>query len=423
MTDSLPPSLGRLQRLYRRLPVGLRRRVGAQVTRAVAPHLSRALPAAEPGRDGAASSAVIVGLSRSTLGHGAAARLCAAELRQGGIAVSQLDVSAALRAPIAAEEPAAAADATAEAAVVVLNPEEMVQALQGAGGEALRGKRVAAYWVWELERAPARWRTLAGHVPHEIWAPSRFAADALAAVFDQPARVIPHPCALTPPPEPTSERRAAARSRLGFGPDDFLAFSSFSAASSLARKNPAGSIEAFGRAFAGRTDAKLVLRCGGGGAYPAAMTALRSAVRNAQAPVSLIEAASWEELLDLYAACDVYLSLHRSEGFGLNLAEAMLSARPVIATAWSGNLEFMDETSSALIPATLVPARDPQGIYRQRDARWAEPNLDAAVEQLRRLKTDVDARMRLGLLGRAAARERLSGGAAAQALRAPISRA
>jgi glycosyltransferase involved in cell wall biosynthesis len=420
MLDSSPPQPSRLQRLYRKLPVELRRRVGAQAARILAPSLARGIPSAAPSRSGPAASALIIGLLRSSLGQSMAARLCAAELRQGGVAVSTLDVSSTLRAPTTEDEPPSTGGSDADAAVIVLNPEEMAQGLRGPGAAALEGRRVVAYWVWETERAPSAWRKLAGHVPHEIWAPSRFAADALRAVFDQPVTVVPHPCALAPPPEPTPERRAAMRGRLDLGPDDFVAVSSCSVASSLARKNPAGAIEAFSRGFAGRSDARLILRCGGGEAYPAALQELKRAVRDARAPVTLLDADGWGQLLDLYAAADAYLSLHRSEGFGLNLAEAMLSGLPLIATAWSGNLDFMDEASAALVPARLVPVRDPQGVYRPRDGRWAEPDLDAAAEWLRKLRSDCDLRLRLGAAGREAARARLAGGGAARVLRSQV---
>ncbi len=413
-----------LRALYRRLPVGFRRRIGAQVTHLTAPALARSVPAAAPGHDGPAGSAVLVGLSRSTLGHGAAARLCAREMRDGGVRLSELDVSQALRASMAEEAaPAAPPDPDADAAVLMLNPEETVQALHGAEGDVLRGKRVCAYWVWELEAAPRRWRKLAGHVPHEIWAPSAFAAEAMRAVFDQPVHVVPHPCALDAPPAPTAERRAAARARFGAGAEDFVAVSSFSAASSLARKNPRGAIAAFDAAFGGADDALLVLRCTNAGAYPQALADLRAAVRDARSNILLIdEPAGWQEVLDLYAACDVYLSLHRSEGFGLNLAEAMLSGRAVIATGWSGNLQFMDESCSALVPPTaLVPLRDPQGVYRGA-GRWAEPDLDAAVGHLRALKSDPDRRAALAEAGRIRATGDLSGGAAPARLRAGASR-
>jgi glycosyltransferase involved in cell wall biosynthesis len=142
-------------------------------------------------------------------------------------------------------------------------------------------------------------------------------------------------------------------------------------------------------------------------------------VRDAGPSVILIEAAGYDELMALYAACDIYLSLHRSEGFGLNLAEAMLAERAVVATGWSGNLDFMDADASALIPARLVPVRDPQRVYTVAGAKWAEPAHDAAVEALRRLRADPELRAEMAKRGAEKARTLLGGGAAAKALRTP----
>ena len=88
--------------------------------------------------------------------------------------------------------------------------------------------------------------------------------------------------------------------------------------------------------------------------------------------------------MDLIASADALISLHRAEGFGLTLAEAMLMGVPVVATA--GNLDFMDEATACLVPVGLVSIKDPQGIYKGQN--WADPDITFAAEQLRRLRDD-----------------------------------
>ena len=111
------------------------------------------------------------------------------------------------------------------------------------------------------------------------------------------------------------------------------------------------------------------------------------------------------DLHALTAASDIVLSLHRSEGFGLVLAEAMLLGKPVIATGWSGNMTFMDADSAALVRYDLVPAQDPRQVYV--GASWAEPDQATAVAHLRRLANSRSERTALGAKGEATATMRL----------------
>jgi glycosyltransferase involved in cell wall biosynthesis len=118
-----------------------------------------------------------------------------------------------------------------------------------------------------------------------------------------------------------------------------------------------------------------------------------------------------DDLHDLYAACDVYISLHRTEGFGLNLAEVMLAGRPLIATNWSGNLDFMDSKCVALVNADLVALDDPDRVYTQKAARWAEPRMDEAIRWLRKLASDPDQRREFADAARTRALSALGGNA------------
>lgn len=170
----------------------------------------------------------------------------------------------------------------------------------------------------------------------------------------------------------------------------------FNLASSLERKNPYAAITAFRAAFGDRHDRLLVLKVGHPMHFPSEFKQLTEA---AAAPNIRIETQDFPppDNHALFAAVDIVLSLHRSEAFGLVLAEAMLLGKPVIATGWSGNMEFMDEETAALVGYRLVPARDHRGIYDVAGAVWADPSLAEAIAHLQRLANDGPARRALEL--------------------------
>jgi glycosyltransferase involved in cell wall biosynthesis len=180
---------------------------------------------------------------------------------------------------------------------------------------------------------------------------------------------------------------------------------SFNLASSFARKNPFAAIAAFRGAFGDRPDRILVLKIGHPEHAPADFARLAQMVR---APNIRLETQTLppEDRHALTACADIVLSLHRGEGFGLVLAEAMLLGKPVIATGWSGNTDFMDATNAALVSYRLVPARDDRSVYR---GLWAEPDVAEAATLLRRLADDADLRRNLGERARASTLSRLDG--------------
>jgi glycosyltransferase involved in cell wall biosynthesis len=185
--------------------------------------------------------------------------------------------------------------------------------------------------------------------------------------------------------------------------------------STLGRKNPLGAIEAFQRAFPptlsgpspGLPPARLVLKLSSGSQFPDAAKLLRERAR-ADPRIQVLDGhLPLEQLDELYGGADVLLSLHRAEGFGLTLAEAMAGGLPVVATGYSGNLDFMPPGSAELVPCRRVPIARTEGDYRE-GWPWGEPDLDAAAAALRRLALDGDHHRRLALAGRAAAQERLA---------------
>jgi glycosyltransferase involved in cell wall biosynthesis len=263
----------------------------------------------------------------------------------------------------------------------------------------VRGRRIIGYWAWELPTVSDPWR--AGGLPfvHDIWALSHFTANAfrawLPADAPQSVRAVPIPIAVVPP-------RPAALDRAAFGLSDdaLVVLVSFNLASSFERKNPLAAIAAFRQAFGDRRDRLLLLKLGNPSHFADDFARVRQAIGGA--PNIRIETRTFPaaESHALTACADIVLSLHRSEGFDLVPAEAMLLGRPVVATGWSGNMDFMDEHSAALVGYRLVPARDPRGVCEAPGAVWADPDVGDAARHLARLADDADARSLLGLRGR-----------------------
>ena len=388
-----PSTLSPLHRLWRKLPAEPRRRLLARATAMLAPRPDRPAPLVRGG------IAVVGELSRPS-GLGEAARQMRAAFDALGVPNWGIDT-----------ETGSVPDLPDGAALLVhVNPPVLPLALLRLPRRLLRGRRVIGYWAWELPRLPATWRVGPGFV-HEVWALSRFTADAIATILPPglPLRVVPIP--LTPP-------RPAALGRADFALPDgaVVVLASFSLASSMVRKNPLGAIAAFRAAFGDRPDRLLVLKVGHPGDFPEDFAAIQAAIAGAANIRLETRTFPAAESHALTACADIVLSLHRAEGFGLVPAEAMLLGIPVVATGWSGNMDFMDAGSAALVPFTLVPARDPRGVFEADGAEWAEPDTQAAATQLRRLADDPAYRAALGKRGQAMAGARLGLGPVRDAL-------
>jgi glycosyltransferase involved in cell wall biosynthesis len=398
-----------LHRLWRAMPVQTRRRWLAKATAALAPHPDQPPPVPQGG--------VAVGgeIGRAS-GLGEGARLMLAGLAQLGIPAWGL--SAGLRVPGAADDlpdtralAPGALPPPGAALVLHVNAPHMAAALLRLPRRLVRGRRVVGCWAWELPVISPDWRHGVPFV-HEVWAPSRFTAGAIEALMPGRVRVVPY-CVAARPPAPSALDRAA----FGLPADAVVTLVSFSLASSFVRKNPLAAIAAHREAFGDRPDRILVMKIGHAAAYDADMATLRNAacgVRNIRFETRILPPADNHALM---ACADIVLSLHRSEGFGLVLAEAMLLGRATVATDWSGNVDFMDETTAAMVPFRLVPAMDPRGVFEAPGAVWADADVGVAAAQLRRLAGDPAARAALGGAGRLMAQQRLGTAPLAAALR------
>ena len=194
------------------------------------------------------------------------------------------------------------------------------------------------------------------------------------------------------------------RTRYGLGTNDFVVFCNFAYASSYYRKNPEGAVRAFAEAFDDRADAKFVFKTSGARNYATFDARLKTLVTSlglSNRVVFVDDYLLQDELVSLTNACDVYLSLHRGEGFGLGIAEAMSLGKPVVVTNYSAPTEFCNADDAMLVPYEMDPAfQEFDGSPCWAVKEWAEPDVHAAAAVLRRLYDDRAFAKRLGENGR-----------------------
>jgi GT2 family glycosyltransferase/glycosyltransferase involved in cell wall biosynthesis len=231
-----------------------------------------------------------------------------------------------------------------------------------------------AVWYWELESAPLAWKTYA-RLLEEIWAPTRFIARALEPIM--PGSVV-----WMPPGVELEAFLPRQRSHFQLSDDEFLFLNLFDMTSGLERKNPFAIIAAFQQAFRAEEPARLVLKVSRATFNRARWQELQHAAR-AAGRITLIDSVlSRSDTLALMNCADAYVSLHRSEGFGLPLAEAMLLGKPVVATGYSGNMDFMTPENSFLVDYEVTAITDDLPNY-ERGMTWAEPSIEHAARQMR----------------------------------------
>jgi glycosyltransferase involved in cell wall biosynthesis len=201
---------------------------------------------------------------------------------------------------------------------------------------------------------------------------------------------------MVPEPDPSPLRRAD----FGLPEAAFVTLSVFDASSSIARKNPLAATAAHRAAFGDRPDRVLVLKTHNTEAAGPAWREVAEAAAAAPNIRVMDRAVDRRDLWALVLAADCFLSTHRSEGFGFGIAEAMRAARPVLATGWSGNMNFMAGEGAVALPYDLVPARDAQRTYDLPGAVWAEARIPDAAAALAALAAADPARR--AAMGRAA---------------------
>jgi len=244
------------------------------------------------------------------------------------------------------------------------------------GAEKLQNRYNIAYFWWELERLPPQLMSNLG-LFNEVWVGSHFLEEVFEPIFSVPLYKMP---LIIPQPVPAK----MTRQDLGLPEDKHIFLFVFDPYSNIERKNPFGFITAYHQAFGPNfDDTLLVIKTKNLEQFPTAAKSLQAAVKSVQG-ILINRSVSRAETDALFAASDTYVSLHRVEGFGATLAEAMLHHKPVIATGYSGNMDFMTADNSYPVPYRLVPVDETINPYSY-GARWAEPDLPAAAAMMKQV--------------------------------------
>lgn len=288
------------------------------------------------------------------------------------------------------------------------NAPETRRALIGLGLRRWHSWRIVGCWAWELPIVPPDWAGNAKYLS-EIWVPSQFVADSLGEDIGKPVKVVPHHV-----PVPESGPVQLPREVSGA---PFRMLCSADGRSSFHRKNVVATVRIFREAFQNDTDVELVVKCRNLDLFPDFARELRSIAAEDSRIRLVTRIMDDKDMRQLIRDSDVIVSTHRSEGFGLFLAEAMALGKPVMATGWSGNLQFMTDTNSRLLPYSLEAVNDPTGIYTDStELRWAKVDEDAAVRAMRELRHSAEYRYNLGEMARHDIAKRLDRGVYQRAL-------
>lgn len=269
-----------------------------------------------------------------------------------------------------------------------LNPEQMQMAHSVLGRAVYSSRYNIGFWAWELEKFPHEWHRAFRFVD-EVWTPTTFVRDAIAAATDKPVLCMPTPIEFEVPQD-------MDRTHFGLPRDPFVFLFSHDFNSFVTRKNPEAVVAAFRQAFArGIQGARLLVKSTNGNRFPERLEKLRQAAAGDPRIEVRDGFLSRKELSGLQNAVDAYVSLHRAEGFGLGMAECMYLGKPVIATGYSGNMDFMDAENSLLVDYGMTPLHE--GDYMHwRGQRWADPDVAHAARLMRQVFDDRELARRIG---------------------------
>ncbi len=349
----------------------------------------------------------VAGYFRAELGIGEAARLLLRGLEAAELPYRTVSCAETISRQDHPFAPRDGGGVASDINIVCVNADQTPNFAQKMGSEFYQGRYTIGVWFWEVEEFPVEFRPAFDHVD-EVWVATEFMREVLAKVSPKPVYRFHLP--LVRP-----ELEGAIRQSDTASDQPFTFLFSFDFMSILERKNPFGAIEAFKKAFAPSEGPVLLIKTINGDRNVADLERVQLAVEGRPDIVVSDGYLSAQEKDAMMARCDCYVSLHRSEGYGLTMAEAMSLGKPAIATGYSGNLEFMTPENSYLCSFEYTEVGPGSAPYPPA-CRWAQPNLDEAAAFMRHVYRDQDEAKARGRRAAADIQSRHSPAVAGQAI-------
>lgn len=352
----------------------------------------------------------LIGYLHAESGVGEAARASLRALRSSGLPYALIDYRLGNVSRMSERIEDSASQCHYPINLMHVNADQSKIARQHLGHELFRERYTLGYWFWEMPVFP-QFLHFAYEQVDEVIVASEYNRRAIAEFTHKPVTLIPPAIEIEINP-------VLSRCELNLQEDAFIFLHVCDVLSMSQRKNPLGVIQAFHMAFAEQPQLKvcLVIKLSNLEYQPELASELQAAI--AQDPrIQLIDRYLERNTLNnLLNSCDCYVSLHRAEGFGLPIAEAMYLGKPVIATHWSGNVDFMDEQNSLPVSYQLVELQEDVGPY-QKGQWWAEPDLADAASKMLKLAKSPQQAQRLSEQAAHTIRTRYSPEAVAQLLK------
>lgn len=342
----------------------------------------------------------LIGCIRAEIGLGQSCRLLANELENSGIdyTIKNFLPDGNLRAEDHSWDSKVQEEIKYGINLFHIEPLDLVEAyVEGLDPQIWNNRYNIAFWLWELEEFPQNWKK-AFTLVDEIWTPSEFTSASIRKVTDKPVYTIPY-CVTAPFDEKYD------RSYFGLPEDKFLFLAMYDTNSTKERKNPAGVIEAFQKAFSPEdTHVGLVLKMNN--PKESDLKEIQDKLGEYSNIYYITQIMDKIVVNSLIRTVDVFVSLHRAEGFGLVMAEAMLNDTPCIATNWSSNTEFMNEDVACMVDYTFTTLKKDAAPYKK-GAKWADANTDTAAGYMKELAENKEYYQKLQKSGKTYIQEKL----------------